>query len=143
MEVEAPVGVWRWQPIERTEDLSGEADHEADDARYDERWLALALLASERNVGTRDGYRRDLNTFVSWWQGRRPRNASPATPLDAARVDLERYADMLSEQEPPLASATRRSGWRLSPPSIGDLGPARSSRCIGLASRRSHSHASS
>jgi site-specific recombinase XerD len=31
------------------------------------RWLALKLLARQRNAGTRAGYRRDLNAFLDWW----------------------------------------------------------------------------
>jgi hypothetical protein len=29
-----------------------------------ERWLALVLLATQTNAGTRAGYRRDINAFM-------------------------------------------------------------------------------
>ncbi|MGO9899019.1 MAG: hypothetical protein ACLP0J_04855 [Solirubrobacteraceae bacterium] len=52
-------------------DHAQEAETASTDAPADgikhERWLALKLLARQRNGGTRAGYRRDLNAFLDWW----------------------------------------------------------------------------
>ncbi len=57
---------WSWTPIEPDEELTGEHTPGIDGVRFDERWLALVLLAKQTNAGTRAGYRRDINTFMRW-----------------------------------------------------------------------------
>jgi site-specific recombinase XerD len=55
-----------------------------------ERWLALVLLATQINAGTRAGYRRDINAFMRWWHELRPAALSTAArPLEASRSDIE------------------------------------------------------
>lgn len=99
---------WRWLSIEATEDVTGDVDPSEEQVRYDERWLAKVLLAKQRNAGTRAGYRRDINTFMDWWQQERDRQLSAACrPLEASRSDLEQYTAWLAAREPPLAAATR------------------------------------
>ena len=56
---------WSWRTIGPDEELVGEPA--PGDVRFDERWLALVLLAKQTNAGTRAGYRRDINTFMRWW----------------------------------------------------------------------------
>jgi len=76
--------------------------------RFDERWLALVLLATQTNAGTRAGYRRDINTFMRWFSELRPAALSTAArPLEASRSDIEQYAAWLAAADPPLAAATR------------------------------------
>jgi integrase/recombinase XerC len=98
---------WSWKPIAAAEEVIGTVAPTLEDAEGDERWLALALLAKQRNAGTRAGYRRDINAFMAWWQQRAGHLTSAARPLQATRLDIERYDAWLAEQDPPLAAATR------------------------------------
>jgi integrase/recombinase XerC len=99
---------WSWAPITPEEELAGDRVSGPDELRYDERWLALVLLATQANAGTRAGYRRDINTFMRWFSELRPPALSTATrPLEASRSDIEQYAAWLAAIDPPLAAATR------------------------------------
>jgi hypothetical protein len=72
------------------DELAGERARAPDEVRFDERWLALVLLATQTNAGTRVGYRRDINTFMRWWSELRPAALSTrARPLKASRSDIE------------------------------------------------------
>jgi integrase/recombinase XerD len=98
-----PGETWRWQPI--TVEEAGIASTSAPaDGNRDERWLALKLLARKKNLDTRDGYRRDLNTLLTWWSaailGRRP--------LHARKTDLEDYVAHLADLEIAPATQLRR-----------------------------------
>lgn len=97
-----------WRPIEPAKELAGERTRTGYGVIFDERWLALVLLAKQTNAGTRAGYRRDINTFMRWWSELRPAGLSAAPrPLVASRSDIEQYAAWLGAEEPPLAAATR------------------------------------
>lgn len=99
---------WTWTPITPEEELTGDRVSGPDELRYDERWLALVLLATQANAGTRAGYRRDINTFMRWFSELRPPALSTAArPLEAFRSDIEQYAAWLAAIDPPLAAATR------------------------------------
>lgn len=99
---------WSWTPIEPDEELTGKHTPGIDGVRFDERWLALVLLAKQTNAGTRAGYRRDINTFMRWWSEIRPAGLSAASrPLKASRSDIEQYTAWLARAERPLAPATR------------------------------------
>jgi len=98
---------WSWKPIKAAEEVAGDGAPTAQDAEPDERWLALAVLAKQRNAGTRAGYRRDINAFMAWWQQRDGHLTAAARPLQATRSDVERYDAWLAQQDPPLAAATR------------------------------------
>jgi hypothetical protein len=57
---------WSWATISPDDELAGYGLPTLEDVRFDERWLALVLLAKQTNSGTRAGYRRDINTFMRW-----------------------------------------------------------------------------
>jgi hypothetical protein len=99
---------WTWTPIQPDDELAGECAPTPPELRFDERWLALVLLAMQTNAGTRAGYRRDINTFMRWWSEIRPAaHRAAARPLGASRSDIEQYGAWLANAEPPLAPATR------------------------------------
>jgi len=99
---------WSWRTIESDEELVGDEMPAPEDIRLEERWLALVLLAKQTNAGTRAGYRRDINTFMRWWQETRSAGLSVSSrPLGASRSDIQQYAAWLAGTEPPLAAATR------------------------------------
>ncbi len=91
---------WTWTEITPEEAEAASTDAPVDGVK-DERWLALKLLARQRNSGTRAGYRRDLNAYLSWWS----RAGRERRPLQAHGSDLEDYASWLAGQE--LAPATQ------------------------------------
>ena len=99
---------WSWTTIGPDEELAVDGIPATQDARCDERWLALVLLAKQTNAGTRAGYRRDINTFMRWWHETRPADLSASSrPLEASKSDIQQYAAWLAGLEPPLAAATR------------------------------------
>jgi integrase/recombinase XerD len=99
---------WAWAPITAQEDATGRRDPSAEEIEFDERWVALVLLAKQDNTGTRAGYRRDINQFMNWWQHERdPQLSAADRPLEASRTDIELFTAWLAQREPPLAAATR------------------------------------
>lgn len=99
---------FNWTPIKPDEELVGDHAPGPDELRFDERWVALVLLAKQTNTGTRAGYRRDINTFMRWWHDTRPAELSTTSrPLAASKSDIQQYAAWLADLEPPLAAATR------------------------------------
>lgn len=100
---------WAWAPISEQEDVTGDPDPEIGSARFDERWVALVMLAKLKNTGTRNGYRLDINEFMDWWVNKRnPRLSTVERPLQATRSDVELFTAWLAQREPPLAAATQR-----------------------------------
>jgi site-specific recombinase XerD len=104
---ETPIS-FTWTPIKPDEELAGDRAPAPDELRFDERWPALMLLATQTNAGTRAGYRRDINTFMRWFSELRPAALSTAArALEASGSDIEQYSAWLAAVDPPLASATR------------------------------------
>jgi site-specific recombinase XerD len=99
---------WAWTPITAQEDATGNRDPSVDEIEFDERWVALVLLAKQTNTGTRAGYRRDINEFIDWWQRQRnPQLSAANRPLEASQSDIELFTAWLAQREPPLAAAIR------------------------------------
>jgi hypothetical protein len=61
---------WGWTPIEPAEELAGDDIPEAEDVRFDERWLSLVLLAARRQCRGIRRYtcRGGANATVRQWK---------------------------------------------------------------------------
>jgi site-specific recombinase XerD len=100
---------WGWAEITKQEDVAGDPDPQLGQERFDERWVALVMLAKLKNSGTRNGYRIDINDFMDWWAHKRdPQLSAADRPLHATRTDLELFTAWLAFREPPLAASTQR-----------------------------------
>jgi len=91
------LGPRRSESNNASREVVGDVAPTAQDAEPGERWLALAVLAMQRNAGTRAGYRRDINAFMAWWQQRDGHLTAAARPLEATRSDVERYDAWLAQ----------------------------------------------
>ncbi len=101
------VHVWTWTAIDADNDL--EMPRPSDSP---ERTVALRMLASIPNTGSRGVYWRDINYFMNWWQADyapvllSQSHGDPRTPVGATRADLEQYLIHLASLEEPIAAAT-------------------------------------
>ena len=95
--------IWTWVAVTAQEAETACTDAPVDGIKH-ERWLALKLLARQRNAGTRAGYRRDINAFLDWWSTA----AREHPPLKARKSDLEDYATHVAVLELKPATQLRR-----------------------------------